>query len=110
MLHFILNLIAGGLVFILLGFFTPGVSVNGLGSAMLAALVYSFLAALLGATGGRLPAAGHGLVSFLVAGLAMWFAAALVPGFRVDGYLGALLAVLVLGIFQIVLGGYVEAQ
>ncbi len=107
--NFLIHLIVGGLVFLLLGFLTPGVSVSGLLPAMLAALVYSFFASLLGVAGKQTPPAGHGLLSFLVAGIAMWFAAALVPGFSVSGYLGSLLAVLVLGILQILLARSAQA-
>lgn len=103
-MNFLLHLLLSGLTFILLGFLTPGVSVSGLLPAMLAALVFSFFAGLLGVAGTRMNPAGHGLASFLVAGFAMWLAAALVPGFSVSGYLGSLLAVLVLGGLQILLG------
>ncbi len=93
MRHWLLEWLLNAVALVVVANIVPGISVDGLGSALAAAVVIG----LVGATVGiflklvLLPfiILTLGIVYFLINGLMLMLASALVPGFRVRGWLAA---------------------
>lgn len=87
---------------IVVTFLVPGVRVAGLGSAFLAALVIGLINATLGNVlkliTWPLRILTLGLLSLVINALMLMLAAAMVPGFRVDGFLSAFLGSILLSL------------
>jgi putative membrane protein len=91
--HWLLEWLLNAVALVVVANIVPGISVDGLGSALAAAVVIG----LVGATVGiflklvLLPfiILTLGIVYFLINGLMLMLASALVPGFRVRGWLAA---------------------
>lgn len=94
-------------------YFVPGIHVTGLPAALMAAAATG----LINATLGNLikfftwPARilTLGLLSLAINALMFWLAAAIVPGFRVDGFVAAFLGSLVVSVVTTV-GGWITAD
>lgn len=105
MTRFIVHLVVSALLLLLVAHFIPGITVNGFGFAVLAALV-------LGVVNGivrpilillTLPITvlTMGLFLFVINALMLMLAAAIVPGFAVEGLVPALLGGLLLAVFNL---------
>ena len=104
MLGILLNWVASALIFLLVDFLLPDIKIDNFMTALWVALVYSVLNALvrpvLSLLSLPLNLLSLGLFSFVVGaavfGLTAWF----VEGFRVEGFLPALIGSLLLGFFN----------
>ena len=89
-------------------YFVPGVSVSGFMSALIAAAAIGFIHATLGAVikffAWPFRVLTLGLVSLVINALMLMLAAAVVPGFRVDGFIAALLGSILLSVVTAVFG------
>lgn len=103
----ILRLILFAVVLGVTSFFTPGFTINGLWSFLLAALVITvldyFAESLMGVEASPI---GKGLKGFVIASVIIYLAQFLVPNMRVS-IIGALLAAIVIGIIDAILPGKV---
>jgi len=104
-LTFIIALLAAALVLWLVGRFNLGISVDSYGSAIIAALVIAVIAAvinwLLGLLGINLSAMGGLLgwiINIIVAALILMFGARFLPGLKVAGFGGAIIAAIAIGV------------
>lgn len=107
MLSIIINWVFLSLLLLLIGYLVPGIFVGGLGVALVAALVMGLvnltirpLVLLL-----TLPLnfLTLGLLTFVVNALMFMLVAYFVPGFRVDGFMAALMGSLILGLLTALL-------
>lgn len=110
---FILRLVVMTVAILLVAYLFPGVlQIEGIGTAVIAALVLAIINAVL-----RpimivltLPIGilTLGLFTFVVNALMLWLVAVLVPGFSVSGFLGALLGSILISIVSTVLSAVVK--
>jgi putative membrane protein len=107
MRHWIIHWILSGVALLVVANILPGIQVEGFGSALIAALVIGFVSATVGLLLKivLLPfiLLSLGLVYFLINGLMLKLASELVPGFRVDGCLPAVLGSILLTIVDFLL-------
>lgn len=105
--YWILHWILSGAALFIVAHILPGIQVDGFGSALLAALVIGLVSATVGIVLKLifLPfiILTLGLVYFLINGLMLKLASALVPGFRVNGCLPAVLGSILLTLVDYVL-------
>jgi uncharacterized membrane protein YvlD (DUF360 family) len=86
-------------------FFTPGFSINGLWSFLLAALVITALDYLVERMmGDEVSPLGKGLKGFIISAIILYVAQFLVPNMRVS-MIGALIAALVIGVIDAIFPG-----
>ena len=86
--HFLLTLILSGFFLYLVAALAPGMHCQGLGSAILAVVVFTLFMGLFRPTLGAATAAVRALITLVTAALSLWLAGVLVPGFTVDGISG----------------------
>lgn len=99
------RLVLTALVLGLTSFFTPGFSINGLWSFLLAALIISVIDYLVESfMGVDASPFGRGVKGFFIAAIILYITQFFVPNMRVS-LIGALLAALVIGILDAVLPG-----
>jgi putative membrane protein len=100
MRHWILHWILSGVALLIVANILPGIQVASLGSALIAALVIGFVSATVGLILKiiLLPfiILTLGVVYFVINGLMLMLASALVPGFRVGGFVPAVLGSILL--------------
>jgi putative membrane protein len=93
MRYWILHWLLSGVALLIVAQILPGIQVEGLGAALIAALVIGFVSATVGLILKivLLPfiILTLGIVYFLINGLMLKLASAVVPGFRVNGCLTA---------------------
>lgn len=107
MTHWLIHWLLSGAALLIVAKIIPGIQVDGFGAALIAALVIG----LVGATVGLilkivlLPfiILTLGLVYFLINGLMLKLASEFVPGFRVVGWMPAILGSILLTIVEYVL-------
>lgn len=108
MLHIILNWILSALILLLLSAILPGFRLRGLGTALVAVIVIGFLNATLGIVLQILALPFTiltlGLFVFVVQGIILKVAAALIPGFEIVGCLPAIVAAILLAVIHLVVG------
>ncbi|HEX4134499.1 MAG TPA: phage holin family protein [Bryobacteraceae bacterium] len=107
MRNWIIHWILSGVALLIVANVLPGIQVEGFGSALIAALVIGFVSATVGFLLKivLLPFIflTLGLVYFLINGLMLKLASGLVPGFRVQGCLPAVLGSILLTIVDYLL-------
>ena len=107
MRHWILHWLLSGVALIIVSYVLPGIQVEGFGAALIAALVIGFVSATVGLVLKILLLPfiilTLGLVYFLINGLMLKLASELVPGFRVNGCLPAVLGSILLTFVDFVL-------
>lgn len=107
MRSWILHWLLSGVALFLVAHILPGIQVEGLGAALIAALVIGFVSATLGLVLKILflpfIILSLGIVYFVINGLMLKLASALVPGFRVVGCLPAVFGTFLLTIVDWVL-------
>ena len=100
MRHWVIHWILSGVALLVVANILPGIQVEGFGSALIAALVIGFVSATVGLFLKiiLLPfiLLTLGLVYFLINGMMLMLASALVPGFRVAGWVPAVLGSILL--------------
>jgi len=114
MKRLLVHLIVSALLLLLVSQFVTGIHINGLGSALLAALVLgvvNFLVRpiLILIT---LPVTilTLGLFLIVVNALMLKLTSALVPGFQVENFVSALLAAVLLGVFNLVVSALMHRK
>ena len=107
MRYWILHWVLSGVALFIVAHILPGIQVDGLGSALIAALVIGLVTATVGLILKiiLLPfiIVTLGIVYFLINGLMLKLASAIVPGFRVIGCLPAVLGSILLTIVDYLL-------
>ena len=107
MRYWILHWVLSGLALFIVAHILPGIQVDGLGAALIAALVIGLVTATIGLILKiiLLPfiIVTLGIVYFLINGLMLKLASAIVPGFRVIGCLPAVLGSILLTIVDYLL-------
>ena len=100
----IIHWVLSGLALLIVAQILPGIEVDGIGAALIAALVIGLVTATVGLLLKivLLPfiILSLGIVYFLINGLMLKLASALVPGFRVVGCLPAVLGSILLSVFD----------
>jgi putative membrane protein len=103
----IIHWVLSGIALLIVAQILPGIEVDGLGAALIAALVIGLVSATVGLVLKivLLPfiILSLGIVYFLINGLMLKLASALVPGFRVVGCLPAVLGSILLTIVDYIL-------
>ena len=98
---------------VVVAYFVPGVSVSGFVAALVAAAAIGFINATLGAVikffALPLRIVTLGLASLVINALMLMLAAAVVPGFRVSGFIAALLGSIVLSLVTAVFGWFLPS-
>lgn len=106
MKNLILRWAVSAAALLVVAYFVPGVTVTGIFAAFVAAAVLGFVNATVGAVVRFLALPVRiltfGLASLVINGLMLMLAAALVPGFRVDGFMAALIGSIVLTLTTLV--------
>ena len=107
MRNWILHWLLSGVALVLVSYVLPGIQVEGFGAALIAALVIGFVSATVGLVLKILLLPfiilTLGIVYFLINGLMLKLASELVPGFRVNGCLPAVLGSILLTVVDYVL-------
>ena len=114
MARLVAHWVLSALCILLVARFVPGFFVNGIGAALLAAIVIGFvngtIGLLLKIVTFPLTIATFGLFWLVINALMLKLAAALVPGFEVHGFLAAFLGAIVLSLVNLVLKGIVMSR
>jgi len=107
MRYLLIRWLLSGVALLIVANILPGIQVQGFGSAMIAALVIGLVSATVGLVLKVLLAplilVTLGVVYFLINGLMLKLASELVPGFRVNGCLPAVLGSILLTLVDLVL-------
>lgn len=107
MRYWIIHWVLSGVALLIVAQILPGIEVDGVGAALIAALVIGLVSATVGIILKivLLPfiILSLGIVYFLINGLMLKLASALVPGFRVVGCLPAVLGSILLTIVDYIL-------
>ncbi len=102
MRHWLIHWLLSAVALLIVANVVPGIQVDGLGSAFIAAIVIGLVSATVGLVLKimLLPfiIVTLGLVYFLINGLMLKLASALVPGFRVNGIMAATIGAILLTI------------
>jgi putative membrane protein len=109
LVHIIVSWLVGALALWLVAQIIPGIEVSGFGAAMLATIVISIVNGVVGPVlrffAWPITFLTLGLFLLVINALLLKLAAMMTPGFRVRGFLNALLGALVLTILNSVLRG-----
>ena len=107
MRYWLIHWLLSGVALLIVARIVPGIQVDGFGAALIAALVVGFVGATVGLVLKviLLPfiILTLGLVYFLINGLTLKLASVVVPGFRVNGCLPAVLGSILLTIVDYIL-------
>lgn len=104
-MSWILRLVMVAVILAITSFFTPGFSINGLWSFLIAAVVIIVLDYLVERMmGSEISPLGRGLKGFIISAIIIYAAQFIVPNMRVS-MIGALLAALVIGIIDAIIPG-----
>jgi|SRR5579872_3542979 len=110
----LLNWIASAVSLLIVARLVPGFIVAGFGAALLAAVVIGFVNATIGLVAKvlTLPITilTLGIFWFVINAFMLMMASAVVPGFRVTGFLPAFLGSIVLSVVNMVMHGLVKAM
>jgi putative membrane protein len=105
-MNFLLRLIINGIVMYCIALYVPGIHTNGFGAALLAALIFGIVNAII-----RpivllltlpLTVITLGLFVIIVNALMFWLATWIAPGFKVDGFTPALIGGIIMAIVGII--------
>lgn len=101
----LLRVVITSVVIAIAAFFSPGFSIDGLGSLLLASIVIGVLDHLVQRfTGVDASPFGRGVVGFLVAAIILYVTKFVVAGFHIN-MLGAIIGALVIGIIDAIMPG-----
>ncbi len=103
--HMLLRVLISSIVLAIASFFTPGFSIDGIGSLLIAAVVIGVLNYLVQKfTGIDASPFGRGIAGFLVAAVILYATKFVVPGFHISMW-GAIIGALVIGIIDAIIPG-----
>src|ERR1700730_17315155 len=106
-MHLLVNWLLSAVSLVIVAAIVPGIEIAGFGTAMIAAIVIGLVNVTLGVVlkllALPLVLITFGAFSILINALMLKVAAALMPGFRVQGCLPAILGALLLGLINTVL-------
>lgn len=103
--HMILRILITSIVIAIAAYFTPGFTINGMGSLLLAAIVIGVLDHLVQSfTGVDASPFGKGIAGFLVSAIILYLTKFIVTGFNIS-VMGAILGAIVIGVIDAVLPG-----
>jgi putative membrane protein len=112
-MRFLLNWIISAFSLLVVGRLIPGFTVDGFGTALLAAAVLGLINATLGVVLSLLTLpltiVTFGLFHFVVMAFLIWLATAVVPGFHVSGFFPAFFGAIVLALISTLLRQLVAA-
>ncbi len=101
-MHFLIRLLINGIVFYLIARYVPGIHANGFGSAVLAAFIFGIVNAIIRPIVLLLTLPFTiitlGLFVIIVNALMFWLATWIAPGFKVDGFVPALIGGIIMAI------------
>lgn len=101
----LLKILITSIVIAVAAFFTPGFSINGLGSLLIAAVVIGVLNYLIQKfTGIDASPFGRGISGFLVAVIILYITKFIVPGFNISLW-GSIIGALVIGLIDAIIPG-----
>lgn len=101
----LLRVVISSLVIAIAAFFSPGFSIDGLGSLLLAAIVIGVLDYLIQKfTGVDASPFGRGIVGFLVAAIILYITKFIVAGFHIN-MVGAIVGALIIGVVDAIMPG-----
>lgn len=101
MLGMIVRFVVSALVLLLVSYIVPGIQVNGIIGALIAAAVITGLGyAIEKVFGDKISKTGRGAVGFLTAAVVIYFSQFIIPGYMTVSIIGAFLASLVIGIID----------
>jgi putative membrane protein len=113
-MHFLLRLIINGIVFYLLAMYVPGIHTNGVAAAVLAAFVFGIVNAVVRPIVILLTLpitiVTLGLFLIVVNALMFWLATWIAPGFKVDGFMPALIGGIVMTIVGFITNHLLKKQ
>lgn len=113
MTHLLINWLISALSLVIVAKVIPGFQLSGFGSALIAAIAIGFVNGTLGfflkVVTFPLTIVTLGLFWLLINALMLKLAAALVPGFRINGFLPAFFGAIVLTLVNLVLRGLLWA-
>lgn len=103
--HMILRILITSVVIAVAAYFTPGFTINGLGSLLIAAVVIGGLNHLVQKFAGiDASPFGRGIAGFLVSAIILYVTKFIVPGFNISLW-GAIIGSIVIGIVDAILPG-----
>jgi putative membrane protein len=101
-MHFLLRLIINGIVFYLLAMYVPGIHTTSVGAAVLAAFIFGIVNAIVRpiviVLTLPITVVTLGLFLIIINALMFWLATWIAPGFKVDGFMPALIGGVVMTI------------
>lgn len=101
----LLRVVVSSLVIAIAAFFTPGFSIDGIWSLILAAVVIGVLDHLIQMfTGVDASPFGRGIVGFLVAAIILYITKFIVAGFHIN-MVGAIVGALIIGVIDAIIPG-----
>ncbi|SHJ91721.1 4 TMS phage holin, superfamily IV [Clostridium cavendishii DSM 21758] len=104
-LNWVIRLVVAMVILAIASFLTPGFSINGLWSFLVAAVIITALDYLVESfMGVDASPIGKGIKGFLIAAIILYVAQFIVPSMKVS-ILGALLAAIVIGILDMIIPG-----
>ena len=107
--HMILRILVSSIVIAIAAYFTPGFSIDGIGSLLLAAVVIGVLDHLVQKfTGIDASPFGRGIAGFLVAAIILYATKFIVAGFHITVW-GAIIGALVIGVIDAIIPGRQDA-
>ncbi len=114
MTNLLLRWAASAAALLVVTYFVPGVWVSGVMAALVAAAVIGFINATLGAVikffAWPFRVLTLGLVSLVINALMLLLAAAVAPGFRVDGFMAAFWGALLMSVVTSVIGWFLPGN
>lgn len=103
--HMLIRILVTAIVVAIAAYFTPGFSINGIWSLLLASVVIGVLDHLVQKfTGINASPFGRGISGFLVAAIILYVTKFIVPGFNVSIW-GAIIGALVIGVVDAIMPG-----
>lgn len=103
--HMLMRVLVTAIVVAIAAYFTPGFSIDGIWSLLLASVVIGLLDHLIQMfTGVNATPFGRGITGFLVAAIILYVTKFIVPGFNVS-ILGAIIGAIVIGVVDAIIPG-----
>ena len=101
----LLRVLISSIVIALAAFFSPGFSIDGLGTLLVASIVIGILDYLVQRfTGVEASPFGRGVVGFLVAAIILYVTKFIVPGFHINMF-GAIIGAFIIGVIDAIMPG-----
>ncbi|HEY8314295.1 MAG TPA: phage holin family protein [Candidatus Baltobacteraceae bacterium] len=113
-MHLIVRLIINAVAFYLIAMFVPGIHVTSFVAALVAAIIFGLVNAII-----RplvllitlpLTIVTIGLFAIIVNALMFWLTAVIAPGFKVDGFVPALIGAIIMWIVSIVVSHVIASE